>query len=398
MVTPASPPRPALLVYAAAVLATLLGSSSAPTPFYRLYQAQFGLSTPVLTLIFAVYALTLLGALLTVGSLSDHLWRRPVLAGALVVNAAAMAIFMTADSGSALILARAVQGIALGAAIATVGAILLDADRTRGPLLNSVTPMLGLSFGALGAGLAVTYATEPGHLVYGVLLAMTVAQAAALLALPETAPRRPGALASLRPRIHVPPAAMPTLIRITPVNISMWGLGGFFLSLGPSMIRAASHLDAPLVGAAVVSALPFTAALAIYAMRNRTARVVLIAGSAILPVGTAVILGGVALQSWALLLLGAVVSGVGFGCAFSGMLRTLLPLAPPEQRAGLLSAFYVEAYLAFGLPAIAAGLAAPRLGLIATTYIYGGVLSVLALVSLVAISRRPAPDLRAAAA
>ena len=150
------------------------------------------------------------------------------------------------------------------------------------------------------------------------------------------------------------------MIRITPVNIAIWGLGGFVLSLGPSMVREALHLSAPLIGTAVVSALPLAAATAIYAVRNGTAGMALRSGSSILPIGVAVILTGVSLESAALLFLGAVVSGTGFGIGFSGMLRTLLPLAEPDGRAGLLAAYFVEAYLAFGVPAIAAGLAAPR--------------------------------------
>jgi len=385
-----SPALPTLRFYAALVLATLLASSAVPTPLYRLYEEQFGLSTPVLTLIFAVYAFTLLGSLLIFGSLSDYLGRKPVLLGALAINAGAMAIFLTADSDPALIAARAIQGIAVGAAMTTVSAMLLDSDRVNGPLLNSVTPMLGLGLGALSAGFAISYSAAPAHVLFGALLAITITQAATLFALPETAPRRSGALASLRPRIHVPQAALSTLIRITPVNIAIWGLGGFVLSLGPSMVREALHLNDPLVGTAVVSVLPFAAALAIYAVRSRTADLALRAGSAILPIGVAVILSGVASGSATLLFFGAIVSGTGFGIGFSGMLRTLLPLAQPDERAGLLAVYFVEAYLAFGIPAIAAGLAAPRLGLIHTTYAYGGTLILLAFISLAAMARRRA--------
>lgn len=53
------------------------------------------------------------------------------------------------------------------------------------------------------------------------------------------------------------------------------------------------------------------------------------------------------------------------------LLRSLLPTAYPDQRTGLLSAFCVQCYLAFSLPAIAAGLAVPEIGLSTTAYIYG---------------------------
>jgi hypothetical protein len=44
----------------------------------------------------------------------------------------------------------------------------------------------------------------------------------------------------------------------------------------------------------------------------------------------------------------------------------------------------VQSYLAFALPAVAAGLAVPLIGLSLTAYIYGAVIIVLAVISLAA--------------
>ena len=73
-----------------------------------------------------------------------------------------------------------------------------------------------------------------------------------------------------------------------------------------------------------------------------------------------------------------------------GMARTVdavasvLPLAEPHERGGLLSTIYVLSYLAFSLPAIAAGLLTQSLGLVPTTYGYGVMLIVLGLLALAA--------------
>lgn len=67
------------LWFLAITLLSFLAASTAPTPLYHLYQDQLHFSAAVLTLIFGVYALSLLAALLTVGSLSDHLGRKPVI-------------------------------------------------------------------------------------------------------------------------------------------------------------------------------------------------------------------------------------------------------------------------------------------------------------------------------
>jgi MFS family permease len=62
----------------AGTLILFLSAASVPTPLYRLYQGEWGFSPLMLTVIFAVYALALLAALLIFGSLSDRTGRRPV--------------------------------------------------------------------------------------------------------------------------------------------------------------------------------------------------------------------------------------------------------------------------------------------------------------------------------
>jgi len=49
-----------------------------------------------------------------------------------------------------------------------------------------------------------------------------------------------------------------------------------------------------------------------------------------------------------------------------------------------LSAFYLQSYLAFALPAVAAGLSVPLIGLSTAAYLYGAVIIALAVISMVA--------------
>ena len=191
---------------------TFSASGAAPTPLYHLYQQSFGLTPFMVTIIFAAYVLSLLTALLTVGSLSDYIGRRPAILAALRLNIAAMAMFMTADSAMALIAARAVQGFATGLATATLGAAILDTDRSRGPVLNSITAFSGMTAGSLGAAVLVTYAPYPGQLVYFVLLLLSAIEALVLWHMPETAQPKTGAIASLRPHVSVPPQARGALV------------------------------------------------------------------------------------------------------------------------------------------------------------------------------------------
>lgn len=367
---------------------TFSASSSAPTPVYHLYQDSLGLSPFMLTVIFASYAFSLLAGLLTVGSLSDYVGRRPVAFAALIVNAAAMALFVTGGSAGMLVAARLVQGLATGAALTTFAAMILDIDSERGPVINSVTPFVGLSVGSLGAGVLVTLAPAPEQLVFAVLFAASLTLAALVLLLPETTAPRPGALASLKPHVAVPPQARRALALATPLNIAGWALGGFYFSLMPSLVRTATGITAPLVGGVVVAALTLTATVTVLATRGWPAQRILTASGPLVALGVAVSLAGVHEHRVALLLAGTVIAGLGFGGAYAGTFRTVIPLAAATERAGLLSAYFVQSYLAFSLPAILAGVAAPRLGLAMTSYLYGGAVILLALTTLLTARSR----------
>src|ERR1700722_13996260 len=156
---------------------TFSASGAAPTPLYHQYQESFGLTPFTITIIFAAYVLSLLAALLTVGSLSDYVGRRPAILAALALNIVSMAMFIAADSAATLIAARALQGFATGLATAALGAAILDNDRSHGAVLNSITAFSGLTAGSLGAAILVTYAPDPGQLVYVVLLVLSAAEA-----------------------------------------------------------------------------------------------------------------------------------------------------------------------------------------------------------------------------
>lgn len=364
---------------------TFAASGAAPTPLYHHYQLAFGLTAFMVTIIFAAYVLCLLAALLTVGSVSDYIGRRPAILSALILNVVAMIMFMAADSAVALVAARAVQGFATGLATAALGAAILDTDRSRGPVLNSITALFGLSAGTLGSAILVSYAPDPGQLVYLVLLAVSAIEALVLWYMPETAMPRPGVLASLRPHVSVPQQAARVLLQVTPLTVATWALGGFYFSLMPSLVRAATGVASPRVGGLVVSTLTLSGALSVLLLRVVPAQRILSGSIVALVLGVAITLAGVQAQLVWLMLAGTVVSGAGFGAAFSGTMRTVLPLAEVDQRAGLLSTYYVEGYLSFSLPAVVTGFVAPLVGLVTVANIYGTAVILMALASLLAM-------------
>ncbi|RAI42869.1 MFS transporter [Rhodoplanes roseus] len=376
-----------IAVLVAATLLTFVAGASAPTPLYRVYQEAWGFSPAVLTLVYAVYAFALLLALLTVGTMSDRIGRRPVILAALLIQAVAVSLFMVADDTAVLFAARIVQGFATGAATGALGAALLDVEPTHGALVNSLVLPLGMGVGALGAGALVDYAPWPMRLVYMLLMAALAIEAVLVLRMPEThaSPARielADLSRRLRPRLSAPPQARAVLRAVTPVNVATWALGGFYLSLMPSLLRDATGATAALTGGIAVAVLTVAGAAGILVLRGRSAGVILTVGASVLAVGLAVVLSGVHAHRLWILLVGTAVAGFGWGGAFLGVLRNLLPTAAPAERAGLMSTYFVQSYLAMSLPAIAAGLAVRSRGLVPTADVYGSALLALTLVTL----------------
>jgi MFS family permease len=387
--------RPAGFWSVALLLVLVLAASGVPSPLYRVYQEEFGFSSGVLTLVFGIYAFALLLALLIVGELSDHIGRRPVLAAALVLQAGAMVLFLVADGVGWLLAARVVQGLATGALTGAMGAALLDLqhpERPLGPLVNSASPGFGLSAGAVGAGLLVEYVAAPTDWVFGVLTgAFLLAALAILLFLPESSPRRPGALRSLRPRVYVPRSQRTAFVVVLPCLVATWALGGLYASLGPSLVASVFGIDDHLVGSLLILALNGTGLVGSLGMRSVQPARAMVSGALVFAAGiAATVIALVTVSTW-LFFAAAVVSGFGFGAAFLGAMATVTRGVAAGERAGLLSAVFTASYLAFSLPAIAAGTAATYVGLRLTAEVYGATVIVLALAAVAGLLLRREP-------
>ena len=88
--------------------------------------------------------------------------------------------------------------------------------------------------------------------------------------------------------------------------------------------------------------------------------------------------------------------GVGFGLALLAATRTLIALAAPGQRAGLIAAIFIINFLGLSIPVVIAEVATAHFGLHRTAVVYSAALAVLAAAaagSLIIRGRsRPAPS------
>lgn len=374
-------------------------AAGALTPLLVLYKQQWDFPVAMLTLAFAVYAIGFLIAVLTLGSLSDHIGRRPVLIGALTVQLASNLMFLIGPDVSWVVASRIVQGVASGAATAAFTAAIVELappDKKRlGTILGSVALTGGLAAGSLLAGLAIQFTTVANTITFVCLIALSVLGIAVTALSRETAPKTPGALRSLIPRISMPPAARREFAGAAPVVAAVWMLAGLSGGLAPNLVRSVFHLDSGFLNGLtgfIAPAVSVVIGLSFARLHARSAMVIGIYASIVGAVGIA---GGVLTGSLVLMIVGQALAGVGFGASFTSALRLILPLGAAHQRAGVVAGIYVVAYLAFGVPIIIEGQLAGPLGEIPAVVGYSVLTVLFALISLIAqfrIRRRATPN------
>ncbi|GHF23711.1 MFS transporter [Streptomyces fumanus] len=366
--------------------------AGAGSPLFVLYQHQWGFPDWELTLAFTVYAVTLLATLLVAGSVSDHIGRRPVLIGAMLLLLVTSALFLAADDIGWIIAARAVQGMATGAATSTFTAVIIElaSPRRRAlmTVLTSAAPVGGLALGALFAGLAVEFTDHPTQVVFLGLSVVLVHGIASVLAAPETAARRPGAMASLRPRLSIVRPARGWFWALAPLVAAGWMFSGLFLGLAPSFDSQVFGIHSGAVNGAIVALQPLSAAVAGIAFGRATAAAATRAGALLLLTGAVLAVVGVAVSSLPLVVAGALTGGSGQGAAFGSSLRILGPTADNAHRGGLFAAVYLIAYTAYGAPVLLAGLATDFVPLPTTVVAYGAVVALLAATAVLSLARR----------
>jgi MFS family permease len=377
--------RPAVFVLASVIVA-LLASSAAPTPLYAIYQAQWHFTPITTTVVFGVYAIAVLAGLLTVGKLSDHVGRRPVLLTAIAVHAGSLVIFATASGVPALLSARVVQGLSTGAALGAIGAAMLDMDRDLGTFANAVAPGIGSASGAILSALAVRFLPDPTHLIYLALIGVLALQATAITAMRETVSGAPGALVSLLPEITLPRALRAPVLTAAPVLFAVWALAGLYGALGPALVHALTGSGEVVLGSLSLFVLAASAVVATILLRRAEARTVMLVGILALITGVTVTVMAVSLGSAAVFFAGSAIAGAGFGSGFQGGIRTVVPVAATHERAGLVSLLYVVSYLGLGVPAVIAGFGVVHGGgLINTTRYYGAAVIALAALALLGL-------------
>jgi MFS family permease len=350
-----------------ALLAVSLGVSGAPAPLYGLYAERWGFAPITTTLVFAVYALAALVAVLVAGQASDRFGRKPLLVGAAVGMLVGLVVFMTATGLPALFVGRFIHGASVGTAVVVGSAALLDLRPDRGARTGHITGIMfnvGIAVTILSATLLAQFGPDPFVTPYVLVGAVVLALLLGVLAMTEPH----GARATTPFHIARPsvPGPVRADFRFAVIGVmAAWSVLGVYLSLFPSFAGQSTHIHSLVFGGVVVAAMAGAAAVSQWfggVLAARQAGVIGDFGTA-----AALLVSVVALDTGhaSLVLAAAVFMGLSFGLAFGGSLRHLGQVVPAGHRGEVMSAFYVLAYSAMAVPTILAGWAATEWGLAA---------------------------------
>jgi hypothetical protein len=261
--------------------------------------------------------------------------------------------------------------------------------------VNGVGSALGIGFGAAVSSVLVQEAPDPRVTPFVLLFVLFAVALAGTFALRESVMRteRP----RMRPqRPQVPRSIRPEFVLASLGVIASWSIGGLYLALAPSLAAQLFDTNSHLAGGAAVLAIAGPGGLAQLAFHRLSTRAAMGAGSLVLAIGMAATVASLSTGSVPLFFGASIVTGGGFGVAFLGAIRSVSAAAPVEQRAAVMSAFYVVAYLSLSVPTLIAGLVVPSLGIEPTFRIFGSIVVALAIATALG-TRRRAPALAAAA-
>jgi MFS family permease len=360
--------------------ATMVGSTL-PTPLYVLYQKRFGFSELIITVIFATYAAGVITALLLFGRLSDVVGRRPVPLMGLSMSAVSAVVFLLAQGLAPLLVGRFLSGLSAGIFTGTATATLVDlageSGGGRATLVAAVANIGGLGSGPLLAGILAQLAPLPLRLSYWVDIGLVLPAFAGILLMPE--PVHPEGERTLRVQaLSVPRETRSAFIPAALAGFAGFAVTGLSTAVSPAFLGQVLSVRSDIVVGAVVFGVFAASVLGQLLLGLVSTRTAMTGGCAGLIVGMALLVGGLAASSLALLVLGVTVAGAGQGLSFRAALAAVNRAAPQQHRAEVASSFFVVAYLAISIPVIGEGVLAQAASLRAAGILFAAVVAVLA--------------------
>lgn len=353
--------KPAAYAVASVITSAFVGSVIV-TPLYSLYQEKFGFSEITLTLIYAVYVVGNVAALLFFGQISDRAGRKRVTVPALGLAGASALLFLFAQGTAWLYGGRLLIGLAVGILSGTGTAWLAElfgsADRPRATVTAATANLIGIAIGPLVGGVLAQYAPAPLQLPFlAYLLALSIV-AAAIARTPESQQHQGLRKLSqwrVRPRVGVPRDRLRAFIAPAVTGFVTFAVGGLYFALIPTIVIRDLHRTNVLAGSLVVAELGAVAAVCIVLGRRLKPSRAMTSGLLSLLPAVGLVVAAQAARSMTLLLLATALAGVTMSLGYRGSLEVVNEIAPDDRRAEVVSSYLIACFIGNSIPVIGVG-------------------------------------------
>ncbi len=357
MTPPCTDPHRRMRRFAACGLTTAVVGSSTPIPLYPLYREALGLDALTMTLIFVVYVAAVLIALFSTPALLARL-RNPyrLLAPGLALAALGALTLAQADSLAGLITGRIIAGIGTGCVTAAVNAVMVDLSPGRD--VRHAAMVSTLSFGA-GSALGPFLSGLLLQLQWSPLVTPFLIVACAALVTGWPAARRwnqagaaahPGAPGTASCPPARAPIPWPAFALCASLIILSWGFGSILMALGPFFGKTLLGIDDYALTGYAVALFTLTGTTSQWLHRRTHLRRGLVRGAVVVAVGLTLASAGLLAGSPLAVAIALLLTSIGQGGAFACAAALLQQVAPPSQRARLVSWFYMAGYVGNLLP------------------------------------------------
>ncbi|MEV4687023.1 MFS transporter [Microbacterium sp. LWH3-1.2] len=379
----------------AAAFTTVTAYATVPTPLYPLYQAADDFPVPVVTFIFAAFAVGVVVSLFLIGHISDWAGRRRMAVIAVLVSALAAVVFILWNSVPGLIAARFVDGVSVGMLSAAATAHLAELRSKARPRETPVVAasvagaanLGGLALGPLVGALFAEFAPDPLELPHLVFLVLFLAAALVLHAVPETVDTSAPHTAYRPQRLALPAGSGAAFAAASTGAAASFALFALFTSLAPTFLHDTFQVSDHLVDGATVFAV-FGAATVAQVLLVRVAQPAqLLIAMLCFAAGLLSIAAGALIPALALFIAGGIVAGAGAGIMFRSALAAASALAAPDRRGETLALLFLIAYGGLVAPVLLVGLALPFVGETAVLLVFSAVVLVATLGAGIAMRR-----------
>jgi MFS family permease len=387
-VLPTGRPAAATVLAVASVITAAFMGSVIVTPLYSLYQRKFGFSEITLTLIYAVYVVGNVIALLLFGQISDNIGRKRVALPALGLAGASALLFLLAHGTVWLYAGRLSIGLAVGILSGTGTAWLAEhygpTGRSTATVTAATANLIGIATGPLLAGLLAQYAPAPLELPFLAYLLILVIVAVAIARAPETRQRPIHHLSQsrIRPRVGVPRDRLRAFTAPALTGFVTFALGGLYFALIPTILIHDLQEKNVAVGGLVVFELGAVAAVCIHLGRGLAPTTAMTGGLLCLLPAVALVVVAQAARSLALLLLATALAGVTLALGYRGGLQLVNEMAPDERRAEVVSSYFIACFTGNSVPVIGLGVLTTLTDPLIASTVFAGTVAALGIAAL----------------